>query len=99
MSVIGGKVATHTLQQVVCSGVDLATGEEHPHAKEQETHQPQQLHYLESAIQASRGRGPPGTGNLKKKWDKRERVEEEERERRKEKRDEKKKKEIGSMRE
>lgn len=66
MSVIGGKVATHTLQQVVCSGVDLATGEEHPHAKEQETHQPQQLHYLESAIQASRGRGPPGTGNLKK---------------------------------
>lgn len=32
MGVIGGKVATR-VQQAVCSGADVGTGEEHPRAK------------------------------------------------------------------
>lgn len=67
MGISGGKVANHALQQVLCSGADLATGEEYPCANRQETWQPQQLCYLESAIQASRGRGPWGLKIKKKK--------------------------------
>lgn len=47
MGIIGSKVATRGLQQAICSGADMATREQNPHAKEQETCQQQQLGYLQ----------------------------------------------------